>query len=198
MKFTSSFLSLGLTAVAFASPVAVPEEHALEERTFKFGRPTSASSAFKATPIIGCILPFQATAIVNGFNYLLANPKASNFETTANALLSNDFTDTSDSINQLAGIPEGSVTFASKADLIAGSTAQPPLILETLDIFWSCNAISWRWVSTSGAGNDVTPVKGIDNFYINPQGQIKSTYAEFNSGAWLANLGYPECSASSA
>lgn len=57
------------------------------------------------------MLPWQATNIVNGFLYLLANPTAANFNATANALLSSDFTDTSDSINQLAGIPVRSYPF---------------------------------------------------------------------------------------
>lgn len=74
---------------------------------------------------------------------------------------------------------EGSVTFARRDAFITGSTSQPPLVLQSLDIFWSCNAISWRWISVSGTGDDSTKVKGIDNFYINPQGQIKSTYAEY-------------------
>jgi hypothetical protein len=90
----------------------------------------------------------------------------------------------------------GGVTFDNKQDFIEGSGAQPPLILDSLDYFWSCHAISWRWVSVKGAGSDVTPVKGIDNFSINSKGQIQSVYAEFNNGAWLANLGYPECSSS--
>ena len=103
MKFTSTLVSLALAAGAIASPMARGEwpvgEHDVEERA------TSTKSAFTPTPIIGCILPFQATAIVNAFNYLLANPQAANFAATANALFSSDFTDTSDSINQLAGIP---------------------------------------------------------------------------------------------
>ena len=86
------------------------------------------------------------------------------------------------------------MTFANKADFISSSSAQPPLVLQTLDTFWSCRAISWRWISVSGTGDDSEKVKGIDNFYINSKGQIKSVYAEFNSGAWLADLGYPECS----
>jgi len=139
------------------------------------------------------MIPWQATNIVNAFLYLLANPTATNFNATANALFSDDFTDTSDSINQLAGIPEGSVTFSSKAAFIAGSGAQSPLYLQTLDTFNSCDKISWRWISISGTGNDNEKVKGIDVFEINEKGQIKATYAEFNSGAWLADLGYPEC-----
>jgi hypothetical protein len=57
------------------------------------------------------MMPRQATNIVNAFLYLLANPKATNFNATANALFSDDFTDTSDSINQLAGIPVRSSPF---------------------------------------------------------------------------------------
>ena len=53
----------------------------------------------------------QATKIVNAFLYLLANPKAANFNATATALFSKDFTDTSDSIDQLAGLPVGSCPF---------------------------------------------------------------------------------------
>lgn len=83
------------------------------------------------------------------------------------------------------------MTFSSKQAFITGSGSQPPLVLQTLDQFNSCNAISWRWISVTGTGNNVEKVKGIDNFYINSQGQIKTTYAEFNSGAWLADLGLP-------
>lgn len=125
---------------------------------------------------------------------MLANPTATNFVATADALFADDFTDTSDSINQLAGIPEGSVTFSSKADFIAGSGSQPPLYLSTLQIFNDCAVVGWRWISTSGTGDDSEAVKGIDVFEINAAGQIEAVYAEFNSGAWLADLDYPECS----
>ena len=72
---------------------------------------------------------------------------------------------------------EGSVTFASRQDFITGSTSQPPLILQSLDQFNGCKAISWRWVSVSGTGDDSTPVKGIDNFYVNWKGQVTNVYA---------------------
>jgi hypothetical protein len=104
MKFFSTLVSLAIATGALASPVlergAWPEKRELETRTT-----SSTASAFTATPIIFCMLPKQATNIVNAFNYLLANPTAANFNATANALFSNDWTDTSDSINQLAGIP---------------------------------------------------------------------------------------------
>ena len=119
MKFSTTITALALAAGVIASPVA-RGEFPTEERDLEV-RATSTKSAFKATPVVGCLLPFQATAIVNAFNYLLANPTASNFASTANALFSDDFTDTSDSINQLAGIPVRSflvllITLVATAD----------------------------------------------------------------------------------
>ena len=210
MKFASILLCLSVTTSALAITLARRDSDS------KNTSPTS--SAFTATPLRDCLEDWQVTNIVNAFNYLLANPQAANFNATANALLAKDYTDFSDSIDELAGIPVrrplvtvwktapickstnvcvksqlGSVTFASKAAFIAGSGAQPPLILQTLDAFASCDKISWRWVSVSGTGNNAKEVKGIDNFYINKFGRIKTTYAEFNSGAWLYDLGKTQC-----
>jgi hypothetical protein len=106
MRF-STLLPLAIATGALAVPVlergtwAAPSEEARD----LMARSSSNASAFTATPIHGCLLPWQATNIVNAFLYLLANPTAANFNATADALLANDFTDTSDSINQLAGIP---------------------------------------------------------------------------------------------
>jgi hypothetical protein len=104
MKFFATLATLALATTALASPVlergSWPEKKTLATRTN-----SSTKSEFTATPIVFCLLPAQATNIVNAFNYLLANPTAANFNATANALLSSDWTDTSDSINQLAGIP---------------------------------------------------------------------------------------------
>lgn len=83
------------------------------------------------------------------------------------------------------------------SSFITSSTAQPALILTTLDIFSSCSKIAWRWVSSSGAGNDAEKVKGIDVFEVNSKGKVSATYAEFNSGAFLKDIGSPECPAAS-
>jgi hypothetical protein len=72
---------------------------------------STIGSAFHPTPIHNCLTAGQATKIVNAFLYLLANPKAANFNATATALFTKDFTDTSDSIDQLAGFPVGSCPF---------------------------------------------------------------------------------------
>lgn len=101
----TSFVTLAIATLAVAAPRGARLERDVAGMEDFVPRATSTQSQYTATPVIGCLLPFQATAIVNAFNYLLANPQAPNFSATANALLANDFSDTSDSINQLASIP---------------------------------------------------------------------------------------------
>ena len=50
MKFTTALASLALASGALAAPLTAAE---IEERS-------TASSAFIATPVFGCLLPFQA------------------------------------------------------------------------------------------------------------------------------------------
>jgi hypothetical protein len=117
MRFFSTLLPLVLATGALATPVlqrgtwpALTNE--ARDLVARDGRRNSTTrSAFTPTPIHGCLAPWQATNIVNAFLYLLANPTAANFNATADALLSKDFTDTSDSIDQLAGLPVRSCPF---------------------------------------------------------------------------------------
>ena len=98
MKFASMVAALALAVVALASADSVTEL-IFGGRSF-----SKVQSEFYPTPIHGCLDADQAKKIIEAFNYLLAYPKAANFETTADQLFSSDFTDTSDSINQLAGL----------------------------------------------------------------------------------------------
>src|SRR5271156_5160477 len=114
MRF-SILLPLVLATGALATPVlqsgtwSAPTDE-VHNPLARRGNSTT-SSAFTPTPIFGCLTAGQATKIVKAFLYLLANPKAANFNATATALFSADFTDTSDSIDQLAGLPVGSCPF---------------------------------------------------------------------------------------
>ena len=105
MKFLSTILSLAVATGALAVPTERGMRRSPTETHDLAPRASSTASEFTATPIFGCLFPWQANNIVNAFNYLLANPAAPNFNATANALLANDYTDTSDSIDQLAGLP---------------------------------------------------------------------------------------------
>jgi hypothetical protein len=104
MKFFSTLATLAIATGALATPVfqRSTEKGVLATRT------SATASEFTATPIIFCLSSSQATKIVNAFNYLLANPTAANFNTTANALFASTWTDTSDSINQLIS-PSGTL-----------------------------------------------------------------------------------------
>jgi len=154
----------------------------------------ATSTAATDCPSITCLTDDQAKQIVATFVYLLANPNATDFVNKSDALLTNNFTDTSDSIDYLSGSALGTITFANKTAFIAGSGSQPPLVVNTYDVFHDCTKIAWRWVTVSGAGDDDDEVKGIDTFYTDGCGHIFAVYAEFNSAAWLYNLDSPECS----
>jgi len=179
----SSFMAGGTATPAYASACSGTARY------------SSACSCFGVTaaptPTATCLTDAQATNIVNQFASLLINPASPDFVRTAIALLADDFTDTSDSIDILAGIPLGVTTFPSKDAFIGGQGQQPPIpSLQTLDIFHSCNKIAWRWLAT-GIGSGTFEVKGINAFTVNnpSTGQIDAVYSEFNSAAWFRDIG---------
>lgn len=97
----------------------------------------------------------------------------------------------------------GHLTFSSKAAFLAAQGAQPNVPFEILNLWNTCNTVIIRWLSKQTP----LPVQGISVATVVPaikgQGggfgigemkwQIENVVAEFNSGAWLGNLGYPEC-----
>ncbi|CAD0084075.1 unnamed protein product [Aureobasidium vineae] len=97
----------------------------------------------------------------------------------------------------------GKLTFSSKAEFLAAQGAQPNVPFEILNLWNTCNTVIIRWLSAQTP----YPVQGISvatvqpaikgqggGFGVGPQKwQINNIVAEFNSEAWLGNLGYPEC-----
>jgi hypothetical protein len=132
----------------------------------------------------------------------------SNFnETFAKLVLAEDFTDQSDSVITLidnAGItpiPLGATTFETKAAFISASETQPPVPFKILQTWHTCDTVIIRWVANPPAvpGAIAEQVQGFDAIIVEPSAngfqpyQIKTVYGEFNSGAWLEDLGKPEC-----
>lgn len=140
-----------------------------------------------------CLSEADAQTIVDGFRNMLENTGADFNLTLANSLLADDFSDYSDSINYLTRSPLGSVSFDSKAAFIQGQGTQPPFpSVDTLDMFHTCDRIAWRW-----QGNYAPlPIRGINIFNVNAKFQIQTVLVEMNSGAFLKNVGKPECDAS--
>lgn len=152
----------------------------------QWGNPT-----YPGQPKVTCLTPTTANNLVTGFAGLLTNYQKAN----ADALLTSDFTDTSDSINILAGIPLGSTTFGSRDDFEAGQSQQPAIGFQVLSIdAITCTEVSFRWVATPNPGSTIK-VKGINNFVAkNSNGtdqgwQIETNYSEFNSCAWVQAIG---------
>lgn len=137
-----------------------------------------------------CLDYAAAEYLVNGWGLLF-----SNFDNaTANVLLADDFTDFSDSVAYLTGKPEGPVTFSSKVAFEVSQTSEPPFVFNLLAIdAVACKTVAFRYEAIPFTG--ATPVKGINVIYASnkdgtPTGwQIKTSYAEFNSGLYSYEIG---------
>ncbi|KAH0007837.1 hypothetical protein KCU78_g11562, partial [Aureobasidium melanogenum] len=156
-----------------------------------------------------CISPPDASLIATNFGLTISNYT----EPLAVQLFTNNFTDQSDSVLTLMHEPGlqaqdlGKLTFSSKANFLAAQGAQPNVPFEILNLWNTCNTVIIRWLSAQTP----LPVQGISVATVQPaikgQGggfgtgaqkwQINNIVAEFNSGAWLGNLGYPECGSTS-
>ncbi|OAP58114.1 hypothetical protein AYL99_07204 [Fonsecaea erecta] len=135
-----------------------------------------------------CLTQPSVDTLVTGFGQLISNYT----DALAETILADNLTDFSDSINSLIGQPVGGATFPSKAAFEAGQGSQPPVPFQLIAIeAYNCDTISLRWI----AGLQPQPVKGITVLKAsNSQGQkdtwqISTIYTEFNSIAWLEDIG---------
>jgi len=164
--------------------------------TFLASSATAANSWAKPRDAF-CLCDSDADVIGNDFAQLISNYSVA----LAENVLAADYTDQSDSVNTLidsgttSPIPLGSLTFATKALFISGQGSQPDVPFTILDTWHTCDTVIIRWVAYPGTQQ----VQGFDALIVEPSTnstqpyQIKTTYGEFNSGAWLADLGRPEC-----
>lgn len=167
-------------------------------------------------PPFNCLNKTGVDTLVNGYTYLLEHPLGPDFNSTANAILSDKFQVLSDSILTLSQRPVsttcanvdkesiiltyshlpqlGQPAYPSKQAYIDSQAQTPPLpVVDTLGVFNTCDKISWRWRAT-GIGSNQFEINGIINFDVNPQTvQIDTVYSEFNTAAFQADLGFPEC-----
>jgi hypothetical protein len=136
-----------------------------------------------------CLTDSQAWSIINEFSYELGlnGSQAAAYNASLNSIALPTYQEISDSINFLAGQPLGSITFASRAqDEYNHTLAQAIYQRETLNIWHTCNVITWRWRFTLYPG--ALPVQGINVFVLN-NGLLQTDYIEFNSLVWFVNVG---------
>jgi hypothetical protein len=157
-----------------------------------------------------CLTDADATRVAQNFKALINQPFD---KTLAVQALTVDFTDYSDSVNELidSGCPNGpavlgTATFTSRAAFISGQSGQKPIPFQILNQWYNCNTVIIRW--RSSAPGSVQPEEEVTGIIVlevvkNAPGRpqpwkIQTVYSEFNSGAWLYDLGVfvPSCSAS--
>lgn len=186
MKFFETAAILLATASSVVA-AAHPGRPCRPTTTTTSSHTTSATST--PTPSTLCLTNATAAYLANGYGSLLT----AYTNATANSLLASDFTDTSDSINWLAGIPLGGYTFSSLGAFIAGQGTQPAIGFTMGEVMFSCNEVAFSWVASVGMKK--WPVKGINMFTatnLNNSAsgwQIQSMFSEFNVGAWEVDIG---------
>lgn len=129
------------------------------------------------------------SALVDDYAQLIGNYSADLGE---RFLADEGFTDTSDSINALAGIPLGSTTFANKTAFLQNQESQPkiPFVVTSVNAVTS-DTIVLRWTQTFG--NPALPAAGISilGFECADDGcwKLKTVYTEFNSLIYFEDTG---------
>ena len=122
----------------------------------------------------------------------------------ATEALAIDFHDYSDGVNELinAGCSGpntlGDATFDSRTAFINGQKTQPPIPFEILNLWHTCSTVIMRW--RSSAPGHVKPEQIVTGIVVIETVQnsdstssqpwlMETVYSEFNSGAWLYDLG---------
>ena len=141
-----------------------------------------------------CMTDDEATHVAQNFQGLISNYS----NAAAELVLCTTFTDYSDSVSELINggcangpAPLGQPTFSSLAAFEAGQGSQPNIEFTILKTYNACDAVTIRWRTTSPGTQFVTGI--IVAEVVRASGPepwlIETVYSEFNSGAWLVDLG---------
>jgi hypothetical protein len=157
-----------------------------------------------------CLNAQQAQEVATKYGLLIS----SYTDASADAILTTNFTDYSQSVNTLINsCPQGSAamhlpleapTFTSLQQFKMGQSQQPKINFEQLAIWTSCRSVTIRWRTTNTvnvtdllptATEGVRPVIGLITMEVTEAEEsddvnwkIHTVYSEFDAGAWLQNL----------
>jgi len=138
-----------------------------------------------------CMTDAQAQGVADNFKGLIANYS----DALAEKTLTVNFHDYTDSVIELIDsacstgpVPLGVPTFASRAEFEKGQGSQPAIPFLQLNLWHSCDTVTLRWMSAMTPQN-VTGIIVLETQYQNNTWLINTVYSEFNSGAWLVDLG---------
>ncbi|KAK5131137.1 hypothetical protein LTR08_001285 [Meristemomyces frigidus] len=150
-----------------------------------------------------CVSESDSVVIADIFRQLIQDYSTD----MALSALTEDFVDWSSAVNIImnagAQYPKNitGATFAGRTEFMDGQGSQPKIPFETLNVFYGCDSVSVRWMTTrsaNGQAREVAAIPVIGNaiLYVVPAEEgsqynfrIKDIYSEFNTAAWLVNMG---------
>ncbi|KAK4549524.1 hypothetical protein LTR36_006521 [Oleoguttula mirabilis] len=161
-----------------------------------------ALSAASPEPIFkrddaACMTQAEAQVVANNFQELIADYTVE----AANAYLTTDFEDNTDSVTELinggCSGPEtlGVATFTSRAAFEAAQGAQDAIPFEQLNVWYNCDTVFLRWRTALTPESVTGIIVGETTQNTNATTAdaepwlINTLYSEFNSGAWLVDTG---------
>lgn len=162
----------------------------------------AAAGTLAAPTSSQCMTDDQANVVAEKYGDLIA----AYTEELADAILTPDFTDWSESVNTLINtcpqgdaaktLPLPAATFNNREQFEIGQGQQPPINFKQLQLWNACNSVIIRWETTNTANiTDVKPVIGliVMDTVKAPAGSqypflITRVFSEFDAGAWLQNL----------
>ena len=181
-----SFTSLALFSLAVLGAVAAPAE-----RRQALG------------PESKCMTDAEADQVATAWGTLIASYN----DALADAVLTENFTDYSESVNTLINsCPQGDAakpldllapSFTSREMFKIGQGQQPAINFNRLNIWPGCTSVNIRWMTTNTAPiPNPKPVVGLIAMEVVKNQQagaeypwlISTVYSEFDAGAWLQNL----------
>lgn len=189
MLFSTLLTALTAASVVSAIPHPAPSPRSL----LNFPGFPSLPSLPGLPGFPGCLTDDSATAYVNAFikTLQISGNETAAFTTALSAVANPGVQEISDSSNFLGGYPLGSVTLPNFAAFQAFHATSPPggvYQVTTLNIWHTCNVITWRWRFVLYPG--AQPIQGINVFVLNNNGKADIVYDEFNSATWAQDLGY--------
>lgn len=151
--------------------------------------PQQDSSGGKVTSCSRALIRYPKTVATLVDNY--AQVVGNYSDALADSFLAADFTDVSDSINVLAGLPLGSTTFPSKQAFMASQETEPKIPLVVTGTYAvTHNTVGVRYTQTFGVAD--LPVAGISILeFVCEDGQwkLKTIFTEFNSLVYSKDIG---------
>jgi hypothetical protein len=181
-----SFTSLALFSLAALGAVAAPAE-----RRQALG------------PESKCMTDAEADQVATAWGTLIASYN----DALADSVLTENFTDYSESVNTLINsCPQGDAakpldllapSFTSREMFKIGQGQQPAINFNRLNIWPGCTSVNIRWMTTNTAPiPNPKPVVGLIAMEVVKNQQagaeypwlISTVYSEFDAGAWLQNL----------